>query len=145
MLEELESLVRKLPTLEIADDRETADVIGRLNKIAGDITYYKRQLLDEMAGPAQGAVYRVTESRRGKRSYNTAALVKAFDDKGVSLAELARSDVARISWQWSKLKRHAYEAGVELSIAPYEIEDIGDLDSALIGETWETVQKVEGV
>lgn len=145
MLDQLETLTRRIRTLEIADDRETADVIGRLTKIIGDLIAYKRDLISELPGPVVGAVYQVTEQNKAKRSYNTAAIVSAFAAQDVSLSDLVRADVARISWQWTKLKAVAYANGVEMRIASGEIEDTGEVGGPLVGEVWESSMRSEAV
>ena len=119
---------------------EAVDLAGELAYIIQQLGAYKRSLLDEVT-LAEGEKYRTVQSRRASRSYNTAALIKAFD---ADFANLLASDVVRLQWRWSELKKYAYQRGVTLSIAPREIEDAGEVDGPLVGEVWTDDYKLEG-
>lgn len=125
-------------------DDELADIIGRLTAISRRVNDLKRGYMSEVSGPLVGADYKLTESRSASRSYNTAAILAAFDMQGYGLTELRKADAVRLSWRWTELKRAAYEAGVVMRIAPQEVSDDGDVEAPMIGETWQTDLRVEG-
>lgn len=120
---------------------EAVDLAGDLAYIIQQLSAYKRSLLDEVR-LAEGERFRTVQSRKASRSYNTAAILSAFDH---DLHALLDADAVRLSWRWTELKRYAYQAGVTLSIAPREIEDTGEVDGpTLVGETWTDDYRLEG-
>ncbi len=129
------------------DDEEgyVADAVGRLAKIIRDLGTFKRGLMSEVSRPLIGVDYQLTEGRSAKRSYNSAAILSAFEDKGWGIGMLASDDVVRLGWQWTKLKAALTEADITLTIAAHEVEDLGDIDAPMVGEVWDTTYGVEGV
>lgn len=140
----LEDLERAASQLTIPPVGSEADWLGRVNKILRDIGGTRKLVLDELDGPVAGEDYRVVEGRKADRSYNTAALVAAFEAKHWTLRDLMNADAVRLSWRWTELKRAASDADVTLRIAAHEVTDFGDLDEEMIGEVWKTEFKVEG-
>lgn len=140
----METLAAAAKTLALPLEGEEADWLGRLSKIIRDLNGLKRAVLDELAGPATGVDYQITESRSAKRSYNTAGLLAVFADQGWDLHDLRRVDAVRLSWRWSELNRAIHQAGVTVTIAPHEVEDEGEVDGAQIGEVWTSRYQVEG-
>jgi len=141
-MDRLEHEVDQLIDSPLPDN--AVDIAGRLGHVIGKLSAYKRALLSEVTEPTDGKEYRAAFSRSAKRSYNTAAILKSFDDAGVDLKALRAADVVRLQWRWTELKAEAYKAGVTLSIAPRELGDDGDLDEPMIGEVWEDSIRLEG-
>ncbi len=139
MLTQIEELVRQLQPTEDPDE------LGRIDKIIRDLSLIRKTSLAERQGPVTGSAYRVTEQRKAKRSYNDAAIFASFNDAGWGLQDLLDAGAARISWQWTNLKRAAYSANVEMLISPFQIESLGDIDAAQVGEAWSSSYKIEGV
>lgn len=133
-----ESLLRAMPAEE-----ETADYLGELDHVIRRLTDHKRAILSELPRPVRGSAYSVNETRKGVRSYNTAAIISRFAAQGVSLNELVRNDVARISWQWTNLQRAAQDADVDMHLTHREIEDNGEVDGPMVGEVWKRSYEVK--
>lgn len=142
MIEELEQAANDLLAAPLPDN--DVDVAGRLGHVIQKLSGYRRGLIAEITEPTAGEHYRASFGRRATRSYNTAAILKAFADQGVALSDLVSKDVARINWRWSELKEFAYHSGVQMVIAPNEIEDLGDVDGPLVGEVWTDDVRIEG-
>lgn len=120
------------------------DELGKLDRIIRTLTAVKRTSMVELEGPVTGTEYRIAEQNKATRSYNTASLVKAFDDKGWNLNDLLIAGAARIQWQWTNLRRAANQADVTLSVASHELEDEGELSDEMVGEVWSSYYKIEG-
>jgi hypothetical protein len=139
VLTQIEELVRQLQPTDDPDE------LGRIDKIIRDLTLIRKTSLAEMHGPIVGAAYRVTEQRKAKRSYNDAAIFASFHDAGWGLQELIDADAVRMTWRWTELKAAAYSADVEMRIAGHEVESLGEIDAAQVGEVWSSSYKIEGV
>ena len=139
----LGDLEKAVDAVELPSSNE-ADWLGRLDKIIRDLTQLKRTVMDELPGPVDGNEYRVVEQRKANRSYNTAAILADFDERGIGLRDLLRRDAARLSWHWTGLKRAAESEDVDLTIAHHEIEDEGEMDGPLVGEVWKSYYRIEG-
>jgi hypothetical protein len=136
LLNQIEAEVNKLAEAPYPSDDEAVDAIGQLARISKKVNDYKRGLMAELPGPTTGIEYRAVQKRKGTRSYNTGALLSAFAEQGVTIHDLRAEDAVRLTWRWTELKRAAYVSGVTLRIAPREIEDTGEVDGPMIGETW---------
>jgi hypothetical protein len=134
------SSLAKAPMPEPGAD---VDAVGRLRTVRDRLSKVIAGLEAEMDPSSVGDEYRQVEQRRAKRSYNTARLIDAFGEAGLSMQQLIRDDVLRLSWQWTPLRRVASQAGVTLAITPNEVLDDGDLDGPMVGEVWSTSYKVE--
>lgn len=134
---EVDQLVKQpIPT-----DSEAVDLAGELAHIISKLSTYKRALLSEVPGPVDGEKYRTVVSRSARRSYNTAAILSAFDN---DLRSLISADAVRLQWRWTQLKDEARKRDVTLVVAHHEIEDEGEVDGPMIGEVWSDQVKVEG-
>ena len=140
----LEELERAASTLTIPPVGAEADWLGRVNKVLRDLGAVRKLVMDELDGPVAGQDYRVVEGRKAVRSYNSAALLKAFAEKGWELRDLMNADAVRLGWRWTETKRAATDADVTLRIAAHEVTDFGDLEEEMIGEVWRSEFKVEG-
>lgn len=127
------------------DDYRLPDVIGDLAAAERALRDFRQGLLAEVDRPLEGGDYRLVATTKTSRSYNTPALLAAFTPEGGRLsdtvAQLVANDVVRLQWQYSKLKRAAYDAGLVLLPAPWEIEDgavTDDGDPIHIGEVRDT-------
>ena len=69
----------------LPDDAETADYIGRLDKVIRTLQGHRKTIMDELPGPVSGKEYRVVEERFSERSYNTYLLKRDFEDAGLDL------------------------------------------------------------
>ena len=130
----------------LPDDSETADYIGRLDKIIRTLQGHRKTIMDELPGPVSGREYRIVEERYSERSYNTRALREAFEHdsqyESVSLDDLIEADVVRLSWQWTKMRNLAIKKDIGLRIAGHEITDE---EADHVGEVWKSRYKVEGI
>ncbi len=138
-LSEIKELVRRL---QATDD---PDELGRIDKIIRDLSLIRKTSLAELSGPVTGSAYRVTEQRKAKRSYNTAAILVAFGKKDLPLMALVHGDAVRLTWQWTKLRQMMHAADVDLVLTSREVENLGDADAPMIGEVWTSYYKIEGV
>lgn len=126
----------------LPSDEETADYLGRLDKVIRTLSAHKRMVLSEVAGPLDGKDYRLIEKREASRSYNTRLLLADFADAGYTIEDLIQNDVIRLSWQWTNTRNLAVSTDIGLRIAGHEItEDEADH----IGEVWRSSLSVEGV
>jgi len=139
VLTQIEKLVRQLQPTDDPDE------LGRIDRLIRDLSGIKRDSLAELSGPVSGSAYRVTEQRKAKRSYNTAAILVAFGKKDLPLMALVHADAVRLTWQWTKLRQMMHGADVDLVLTSREVEDLGDADAPMIGEVWESYYKIEGV
>lgn len=140
----MEALETAARNLSLPKEGEEADWLGRISKVISDLNGLKRTVMDELPGPVEGEGYRIVEQNSAKRSYNTAAIVHGFQEKGYDLKDLLNMDAARLTWRWTQLRKAAQMADVELRIAGHEIEDDGDIDSALVGEVWSSRYAIKG-
>jgi hypothetical protein len=125
------------PSLE-----ETADYLGRLDKIIRTLAAHRRTIMSEVSGPTAGREYRITEERYCDRSYNTRLLLDAFARNGVMWTDLVDEDALRLTWQWTALRNAAIRHDIGLRIAGHEI---GEDEADFVGEVWRSRFKVEGV
>lgn len=121
------------------------DELGKLDRAIRTLNAVKRNSLLELEGPVTGTEYRVAEQNKAQRSYNTASLIRSFDNQGWNLNDLLIAGAAKIQWQWTNLRRAAQQANVTLKIAAHEVTDGGDLDEDHIGEVWKSSYRIEGV
>lgn len=129
----------------LPEDSETADYIGRLDKVIRTLQGHRKTIMDELPGPVSGSEYRITEQRWADRSYNTAGLLSKFADRGLGINHLVKLRAVELKWRWTEVKNLLYTSDIDLSIAPREIEDDGEVDGPLVGETWKSRYTVEGV
>lgn len=127
----------------LPEDDDTADYIGRLDKVIRTLQGHRKMIMDELPGPVSGAEYRIVEERFSERSYNTRLLRQDFDEAGFSLDDLIDADIVRLSWQWTKARNLAINADIGLRIAGHELA--GDDEADHVGEVWKSRYKVEGV
>lgn len=127
----------------LPEEPDTADYIGRLDKVIRTLQGHRRLIMDELSGPVSGTDYRIVERRECARSYNDTALLRSFDREEIGIPELVEADVLRLSWQWSKLRSLANLADIGLRIAGHEVTDGDEADH--VGEVWKTKLTVEPV
>lgn len=142
---QIDEIGRLVTEMELPPLGGEADWLGRVDKVIRDLRTKRADVMAELDGPVTGSEYRVSESRSAKRSYNTAAILRQFDEKGWSLHNLMAADAVRLSWRWTELRKAYNLAAVDLTVAAREVTDAGDLDEAPIGEVWETKYAVEAV
>lgn len=121
---------------------EVIDILGTVHSNRQQVwTHFKGAVVELEPGEA-GDRFRYEAGRQADRSYNTPSLLAkiatALGDRPLIdvLQFLVNSDVLRLTWRWTSLKRLAEELDLTLSIAKHEITD-GDVD-ADIGERWKT-------
>lgn len=124
-------------------DEETADYLGRLDKVIRTLSAHRRLIMDEVPGPLPGRDYRIIERRESTRSYNTSALLRSFAKEDVTIEELVASDALRLSWQWTNLRAVANAYDIGLRIAGHEVTDGDEADH--VGEVWKRKLAVEPV
>ena len=128
----------------LPEDDQTADYIGRLDKVIRTLQGHRKLIMDELPGPVSGENYRIIEERSAERSYNTRLLLQDFEEAGWTLPDLVADDVVRLSWQWTKMRNLASSADVGLRIVGHELEPLTG-EAAHLGEVWKSRYKVEGV
>lgn len=126
----------------LPEDSETADYIGRLDKVIRTLQGHRKTIMDELPGPVSGKEYRIVEERYSERSYNTHHLLRSFSSAGYSIWNLIDQDILRPQWQWTKMRNLAIQADIGLRIAGHEITDE---EADHVGEVWKSRYKVEGV
>jgi hypothetical protein len=124
-------------------DEETADYLGRLDKIIRTLQGHRKVILDELTGPVSGKEYRVVQRNKGIRSYNTRALLRDFARAGVEVSGLIAARALSYEWHWSELHRTALKADIGLRIAGHELVDGDEADH--VGEVWQSYYVVEAV
>lgn len=122
-----------------------ADELGRIDRAIRTLTQIKRASLDELEGPVSGEEYRVSEANSANRSYNTARLLSEFDRRNWQLPDLVREGAITLKWNWTKLRRVANLADLTLEVSHHEVDNDGDMDGEMLGETWRTSYRIEGV
>lgn len=129
----------------LPEDSETADYIGRLDKVIRTLQGHRKMIMSEVSGPVRGHDYQITSGNRADRSYNTAAILSRFFDKDWELADLIRSGAMKPTWQWTALQAACRAAGVDMVITQRELLEDGDVDGPMVGENWKTDLRVEGI
>lgn len=125
-------------------EEETADHIGRLDKVIRTLQGHRRSIMSEVPGPLNGKDYRIVSENVCERSYNTPRLLDDFDRSGASIWDLIEQDVIRVSWQWTKMRNLAIRQDIGLRIAGHELDPAaGEADH--VGEHWKTRLSVESM
>ena len=153
MLDELDDLVARLTKLPIPEEL-TPDAVGRM-RFAGKRLYEAARNLLAEADPARGAPikgegYQLASSRRATRTYNTPRIMSDFMtatglDAGRVLGVLRDRGAVKINWTWTKLKEAFAEFGISFMVEPGLTidDDTATLDTAHVGEVWETKTELE--
>ena len=144
LLNEIEDAIQALEAHPYPSDTEAVDWAGRIGHLISRLNTVKRGLMSEMTGPTRGEAYQIIETNAAERSYNSAAIIKAFADEGLSLPDLIRFDAVRLSWRWTELNRVA-RGKVDLRVTQREIDDTGDVEGPMIGEVWKRKQEIKGL
>lgn len=140
----MDKLERAAAELKLPPHSHEADWLGRLDRVIRHLRDLRADVIAEMDGPSEGDKYRVTESRRADRSYNTAALLASFAEAGWDTKDVIDSGAAKLTWRWTQLRKALSDAGRPVMVAAREVEDLGDLDEPPIGEVWKSAYRVEG-
>ena len=114
-------------------DEDTPDVIADLHHAEKTLANLRRSLLSELPGPVAGQHFRIVEKRTASRSYNDSGIIAAAGGLD-ALPALVASDVARLTWQWGKLRTWFQKHDLPLVVVGHEIGD-GDT-GGLVGELW---------
>ena len=114
-----------------SEDR-LVDLVGIVHSNQSAIRGMKRGWMAEIEDGDRGHNYEIQIPAPRDRSYNTSALLEKLMAAGEMtlpqlLQYLVMSDVIRINWQWTNLKRELRVAGIGVRIAGHEIAD-GDPD-----------------
>lgn len=142
---QLDDLRQKVTDLNLPGLGEEADWLGKLDEIIRLLRDHRANVIEELDGPVSGSQYRVVEGRSASRSYNTAAILHAFNYADWSLQDLMAVDAVRLSWRWSELRKAYQMAALPLTVAGREVEDDGDIEAPAIGEVWSSSYRVEAV
>ena len=129
----------------LPDIENTPDYIGRLDAVIRTLQGHRKMIMSEVSGPVAGEHYRIASGNRAERTYNTAAILYRFAEKDWQLADLIRSGAVKLGWQWTALMAAARSADVDVVITQKELTEDGDIDAPMIGETWKTDLRVEGI
>lgn len=117
------------------------DVLGQLNKSAGQVSSIRRRFQAEVEDGEHGELYLLKRGRQAKRTYNLSGILLKFQEKWqhvtvlVTLMRLIEEDVIRISFQWTNLRKLAADYDVPLSIVNNRKVESGDPDYD-VGEEW---------
>lgn len=145
LLARIKQIIVDMRLLPAPPDTEIADVLGEVRHLETMLGDWRRSLLVETP-KVEGDNYKVEETRKATRSYNTAGiLIAAAHGRPLdeTILELRDQDVVRLQWQWSKLNRYFADHRLELRVAKgFEIPDDGNLDGPHVGEVWETTTRL---
>jgi hypothetical protein len=141
VIEGIEQFPRQVKwALEHAPEDRIVDVLGTINHVATAINVEKRRAASEMQTGDHGKTWKVEQSRRGMRSYNTSGIIGSIgeqfghDSRWETIRMLLFDKVITIEWSWTNLEKLMKLHNLDLRVARHEIEDDDpDFD---YGEFW---------
>ena len=123
---------------------EIPDAVGHIRHAETRLADLRRRHQSEIEGTVEGDHYRIVEQRQANRTYNHPAILAEASAAGLSIADLVRLGVVRLSWQWTALQRWFNSEDLTLRTAGHEVDAFGEIDGPHVGTVWKTRQVIEG-